>query len=186
MDINPRKMASCAKCNGIATLSCSKCLSVKYCSRECQKQHWLIHKQTCIEFDREGWNKAKKICNNGFYAAVVGSLCYHVKLKENQILSCILAPLNGDKFLVYLMACIEDKSIDQSYVPGYCNIITNIPDTPDNIDSKMSHSNLVIKPENCKSYYESLSIQFSFSNWKQHGEEFCAILDLKNNGFIPR
>jgi len=28
---------------------CSSCYSVRYCSRECQKQNWKIHKPACLE-----------------------------------------------------------------------------------------------------------------------------------------
>lgn len=37
-------------CTGTKHLkSCSKCFSVKYCSRECQAAHWGAHKPTCTE-----------------------------------------------------------------------------------------------------------------------------------------
>lgn len=35
------------KCNKIATKHCSNCKIVSYCSSECQKADWKIHKSTC-------------------------------------------------------------------------------------------------------------------------------------------
>ena len=38
---------SCALCDKSASLKCSKCLIVSYCTQECQKNHWKTHKKTC-------------------------------------------------------------------------------------------------------------------------------------------
>eukprot|EP01029_Cantina_marsupialis_P022317 TRINITY_DN543_c2_g1_i1.p1 TRINITY_DN543_c2_g1~~TRINITY_DN543_c2_g1_i1.p1 ORF type:complete len:702 (-),score=85.29 TRINITY_DN543_c2_g1_i1:184-2289(-) len=42
MDLN-----LCFNCSEIAKNKCSRCKLVKYCSTQCQKQHWTIHKQFC-------------------------------------------------------------------------------------------------------------------------------------------
>ncbi|GMH59631.1 hypothetical protein TrST_g2970 [Triparma strigata] len=34
-------------CTNVGTKICSTCLSVKYCSEKCQKQHWKYHKKVC-------------------------------------------------------------------------------------------------------------------------------------------
>ena len=37
----------CASCGAEANSYCGKCRSVCYCGRECQTNHWKIHKPTC-------------------------------------------------------------------------------------------------------------------------------------------
>ena len=42
---NSRDM--CASCSGAAALHCSRCTRVKYCSKECQRNHWKAHRPSC-------------------------------------------------------------------------------------------------------------------------------------------
>ncbi|GFR43285.1 hypothetical protein Agub_g4350 [Astrephomene gubernaculifera] len=40
-------MATCAICDHPALFRCGKCKSERYCSRECQRDHWPHHKKSC-------------------------------------------------------------------------------------------------------------------------------------------
>ena len=41
-------MSKCAACGEAgASLKCGGCGLVYYCSRECQKKHWKVHKKEC-------------------------------------------------------------------------------------------------------------------------------------------
>ena len=37
----------CVVCGKETKSRCTACWLVRYCSKECQKQHWPVHKQTC-------------------------------------------------------------------------------------------------------------------------------------------
>jgi tetratricopeptide (TPR) repeat protein len=37
----------CASCGKAAAQSCGRCRKVRYCDRQCQKQHWKEHKKAC-------------------------------------------------------------------------------------------------------------------------------------------
>lgn len=38
---------SCASCGGAGALTCQGCGHVQYCSRECQRGHWKVHREVC-------------------------------------------------------------------------------------------------------------------------------------------
>ena len=38
----------CGSCQTPAITKCSRCKKVFYCNRECQKQHWKVHKKQCV------------------------------------------------------------------------------------------------------------------------------------------
>lgn len=37
----------CGHCQGRGTFSCSRCLGIQYCSKDCQKLNWKVHKNVC-------------------------------------------------------------------------------------------------------------------------------------------
>ncbi|KAL7216231.1 hypothetical protein ACSBR1_028225 [Camellia fascicularis] len=42
----------CARCSGLATIRCSRCKSVRYCSGKCQIIHWRqVHKHECLQLE---------------------------------------------------------------------------------------------------------------------------------------
>lgn len=46
----------CASC-GLTenhVMACSRCKIIKYCSRECQRAHWSLHRGDCVPYTREG------------------------------------------------------------------------------------------------------------------------------------
>ncbi|KIO16686.1 hypothetical protein M407DRAFT_33662, partial [Tulasnella calospora MUT 4182] len=47
----------CAVCTNEAKQRCSQCLSVYYCSRECQTNDWKEHKRSCRTLDGAAWEK---------------------------------------------------------------------------------------------------------------------------------
>ena len=50
-------------CGQQGTKRCSKCQTVYYCSKECQKAHWKIHKKGCSEIQS---TKEVEECMGGF------------------------------------------------------------------------------------------------------------------------
>ncbi|KAF2135812.1 uncharacterized protein K452DRAFT_238674, partial [Aplosporella prunicola CBS 121167] len=47
----------CAMCNEPAMAVCTRCCSIKYCSKNCQKVDWPIHKPLCCAFSTFGVDK---------------------------------------------------------------------------------------------------------------------------------
>jgi len=59
-------MAACGRCNadsgcgdGAALLWCSRCKTIGYCSKECQRLHWKVHKPAC--YTREEQKLSRKV-----------------------------------------------------------------------------------------------------------------------------
>lgn len=49
----------CSHCCKKATMICTKCSGVYYCSAKCQEQAWEYHKETCVESTKDGNLKEK-------------------------------------------------------------------------------------------------------------------------------
>lgn len=42
----------CALCKEATSSKCGRCIKTYYCSRECQKSHWSLHKKTCNPYKK--------------------------------------------------------------------------------------------------------------------------------------
>ena len=49
----------CVVCGKETEDRCTACNLVRYCSKECQKQHWPVHKQTCSWANRKPPKEAR-------------------------------------------------------------------------------------------------------------------------------
>jgi len=80
------KMDCAMLCGKEGALQCSKCRSVRYCSRMCQEAHWKIHKKVCKELlSRQGQK-----CKSCAHAA--HDLFFANKKREVLIMGGIVPP----------------------------------------------------------------------------------------------
>ena len=89
--------SKCNTCNNKATKVCSKCKRVHYCSRNCQKKDWKVHKYKCIKrrsvddiWELCKWNtpqtsKMKNKCVFCSNTNVIEKLTNDLEIKEYQI-----------------------------------------------------------------------------------------------------
>ncbi len=40
---------SCSNCGKRGKYRCSRCMQSRYCSRQCQEDHWEVHKPSCVK-----------------------------------------------------------------------------------------------------------------------------------------
>lgn len=52
-----RHCAACFK-EDVGLKKCSKCISILYCSADCQREHWNTHKPTCFELRKLSSNSS--------------------------------------------------------------------------------------------------------------------------------
>ena len=70
MDIDKSsKRHKCIYClkevNG--SLRCSRCRTATYCNRECQRDHWSVHKNSCVDSNNEDITKRIDLKANNHY-----------------------------------------------------------------------------------------------------------------------
>jgi hypothetical protein len=51
--INDEEKKICSLCAKKANSYCSQCFVVGYCSEQCQKTHWKVHKMHCKEYFKQ-------------------------------------------------------------------------------------------------------------------------------------
>jgi len=47
------KEKECSQCGTESKMRCSACLQVFYCSKDCQKKDWPVHKQLCATLKKQ-------------------------------------------------------------------------------------------------------------------------------------
>jgi tetratricopeptide (TPR) repeat protein len=153
----------CANCGDydIKLLKCARCVLVIYCSKECQKQHWTVHKSKCIPLHLRKPIEYKKteqsiikcvICLDNIYNETIILDCKHElhKLCLNEyktygnktcpICRCDLSKF--DKIFTIAFKLYQEKD------PDYSVIIKLLED---NIENNHPKSQMLV----AKIYFES-------------------------------
>ncbi|KAJ8076759.1 hypothetical protein AAF712_000381 [Marasmius tenuissimus] len=66
------KSAGCVVCGNKTTKKCSACLSVDYCSPECQRGHWQEHKPACKSLKGGRWRTVEVVTQGEYMASILG------------------------------------------------------------------------------------------------------------------
>lgn len=94
---------ACCKKPKAGLMSCSRCLAVKYCSRECQKYDWKNHKTVCVQLYDEFENLAadatknlRAIFSNANFTSILKSLSYYWNPHNKGYIHCEIIPVNDN------------------------------------------------------------------------------------------
>jgi len=127
---------TCAYCGKIASLSCGRCKSAKYCDRNCQTNHWPTHKDTCGQVNTKVIKEIKTLFNQSpSLRCYVDALCHYLDLGNNEILRVVLN-IHPNKFQV--AAYTEEKPNNTSYIPNCYPVFMSFS-TPSGINRNSSY-----------------------------------------------
>ena len=85
----------CFLCLNPSRLKCSRCLTIQYCSKECQKKDWKVHKNNCEDSN----------CYDNNYMDQLRSKASNYMLQGNY--------LKAEKAYLRLLAMVEEQLTDQ-------------------------------------------------------------------------
>jgi tetratricopeptide (TPR) repeat protein len=99
MSSSNRKCLFCLK-DVESDLRCSRCRTARYCSQECQKRHWKVHKNLCMDSNSE--NSIEKLDMKAINHAQQGSYPKAEKLYR-KLLNNLIATDNNQTFTLGTM-----------------------------------------------------------------------------------
>ena len=129
----PHNFNMCDNCNAssVPLLACGRCMTVKYCSRNCQKQHWAGHREVCappkpvsetVECDGEQC----PICMSRIDDSAVKLQCEHLfhahcvkDMRSHGVSPCPLCAMDGPQavhdecYRAYVKKDINEKMIER-------------------------------------------------------------------------
>lgn len=129
-----RPTDACSNCGKKSIKKCSQCNVSRYCSRECQRSHWPVHRQAC-KIDAEQPKRKYKLESKNFNST---SSCLHGGPesggKFESLVQCIVA---------FIARCSEMKLTSQFKNKEE----KSLRDIKAHIDFCFDHTKMVIKPQ---------------------------------------